>query len=569
MSERRVLTIELSYRDSTIIMKRCRLTDPVALTWGVLLVSSMLFAAWMLCARGYGKGWVDDIAYSRVFTSDMGYVSAEDTYMFCEGDEISTLSDALGSGYWHYMLQNGRLANFLMLLSNLLPPWLVSLLHGAAYGFMIAGILRLGLGREWSGRPLALAGAVVAVWCFFPWWDMYASSDFMFNYVWGAAACLWSATAIFTPSEQRRLRWLWLVVPASMVHEGLSAMLDVGIVAYVLCNLKTYISDPRRLVLPAAFGLFSFVPLLSPGIWERSSYLSGGELDTYFLSYVVLAKSAFVLAVAAAFVIAGVRARRWVALAVCVSMLVAAYAISIKVSVAGRGLWGAYLVAAVMLCRLCSGVRLGESAVRLGALAVTAALCVWGVQLCRWQWRMSAERDAIVEELRAGHPEGMYSLSPVTDYDRIPWWLFGIPGTVGSMESGNRRLIYADITGREERRIGFIALLPTAPTLEESMESLPPLPSGLRGDKHCIVSAERHPDACFSLTFSPDPEPGAAGWHPVYSLRKFDGPVRCKSICEEAGLRLSNGDSVYVYRPMRIARSLWNHRLIDAEPCSE
>ena len=542
-----------------------RLKSPVALTWGILLVSSMLFAAWMICARGYGKGWVDDIAYSRVFTSDMD----DFKYFKNAGYEINSITDVFPSIYWHYMLLNGRLANFLMFFYSLLPRWLGPLLHGAAYGFMVSGVMRFGLGRGWTRHPLALAGTVSLMWCCYPWWDMHASADFMFNYVWSGAACLWSAVVLFTPADQRRLRWLWLVIPASMMHEGMSAVLDVGILVYLACNLKTYVSDPKRLVLPAAFGLFSFIPLLSPGIWELASHAGDKVRDLQFTCYEFFAKNWPVVAVSVIFCFVTARRREWKVLALFASMITAAFSISLFSYMSGRALWIGYLLASVMLCRLCAGVRLKPWFTYMSALALTLCVCLWGVQLCRWQWRTSAERDAAFAELRQGHPEGEYVFTPVTNYDELPWWLFDIPGTIGASNPADRTYMYCETHNDLNGLYGCIALMPEAPTLEESIGKIPLLPSGLRGDKHHIVTRERQNNCYFLLTFSRYPEPGAPGWHPLYSLRKFDGPVPCKSSCDEVGLRLENGDSVYMYRPMNIARSLWNHRLIDAEPCFE
>lgn len=222
-----------------------------------------------------------------------------------------------------------------------------------------------------------------------------------------------------------------------------------------------------------------------------------------------------------------------------------------------------------MLCRLCAGIRFKPWFTYTSALTLTLCVCLWGVQLCRWQWRTSAERDAVFAELRQGHPKGAYVFTPVTNYDELPWWLFDIPGMTGSSNPADRTYMYCETHNDLHGLYGCIALMPEAPTLEESIGKIPLLPSGLRGDRHHIVTRERQTNCYFLLTFSQYPEPGAPGWHPLYSLRKFDGPVPCKSSCDEVGLRLENGDSVYVYRPMNIARSLWNHRLIDAEPCFE
>lgn len=547
--------------------RRSRFRDPRALTRGILAVASMLFAAWMLCARAGGKGWGDDFAYSRIFTSEMDGFK----YLLCIGREIGSLSDIAGSVCWHYLLLNGRLANFLMMFYSLLPGWVGPLLQGVAYGFMMAGIMRLGLGRGWKRRPLALACMTVLVWCVFPWWDMHSSVDFMFNYVWSGAACLWSAAVLFTPSEQGRLRWLWLVIPAAMMHEGLSAVLDVGIVAYMVCNIRAYRSHPRRLVLPAAFGLFSLVPLLSPGIRAYASITSARELSLHFISYELTVQNWPVAAVFAAYCVYAVWRREWRALAVFAAMVLVSFGICLVAYMSGRALWSGYLLAAVMLCRMCVGLRFSPRLTGVCAVALAVCLCLWGVQLCRWQLRTSREREAVFAELRTGHAEGAYVFTPVTNYEELPWWLFQIPASVGAVAPEFRAYMYCEAYNelRGECRYGCIALMPEVSTLEESIDKIPLLPSGLRGDRHHIVTRERQTNCYFLLTFSQYPEPGAPGWHPLYSLRKFDGPVPCKSSCDEVGLRLENGDSVYMYRPMNIARSLWNHRLIDAEPCFE
>lgn len=536
--------------------------SPKALTIGILVLSSVLFAAWMFCARGYGKGWMDDFAYTKVYTAEMD----GDKYFSNSGPEIQGLTDIFSSIYWHYMLLNGRLANFLMLFYSQLPSWLAAMLQGAAYGFMIAGIMRLGLGENWRRRPLALAGMVALVWFAFPWWDMHASADFMFNYVWSGAACLWSAVALFTPSQQGRLRWLWLVIPAAMMHEGFGAVLDVGILVYFFTKPKSYITRPRLLILPLVFGLCSLVPMLSPGIRQHASDVTYDILDTHYLLYDLATKSWPVLVACAVFIVWAVCKKQWRLAAVCLTMIVVTYSISIFALTLGRALWPAYLVAAVTLCRVCANIRIKPRLTAALALSVTALVSVWGIDLCRWQWRTSLERDAVLEEMRRGHPEGVYVMTPVTNYNHLPWWLFDIPGTVGAINPGHRAYIFAETYNDIDSYFKSIALMPAAPTLEESIESLPPLPSGLRGDKHHIVTRRRQLNRSFTLIFSEKPDPRDGYPQHVYSFRTFDAPVHCPGYCEEVGLRLSSGDSVYVYRPILIPRSLWNHPLIDAQP---
>lgn len=528
----------------------------------MLAISSALFAAWMLCARGYGKGWMDDAAYTRVLTSGMD----DFRYFFCSGHEIQGMADICSSVYWHYMLLNGRLANFLMLFYSQLPAWAAPLLHGAAYGFMISGIMRLGLGSSWSRRPLALACIVALVWALFPWWDLYASADFMFNYVWSGAACLWSVSAMTASTDRVRLRWLWLVIPAAMMHEGVSAVVDAGIAAYVVAGYRSWRHDPGRLVLPAAFVIASMVPLMSPGIRALASSRVHEELTGHFIFNMVLAKNWFLPVVFLLYSRYAIRRKRLSEYVSCTAAMLAVFGISLISAAAGRALWAGYLLAAVMLCRVCAGIMLRPLVSVSAAVMLSAATWSWCVSLCRWQWRTSAERDAVFAELRSGHPEGEYVMCHVTDYDEIPWWLFDIPGNLGETGCSNRAYVHAELHNRISDRWRFFAVMPPASTLARSIESLPALPSGLRGDKYRILTPRRQPDMRFELTFGADPEPGASWSHPLYSSRRFGSPVSCVCTCDETGLRLPDGDSVYVYRPTYLPRSLWDHPLTDARP---
>lgn len=533
----------------------------------LLVLAAVIFGVWMLCARGYGKGWMDDLPYSHICTPDM----TKGTFFLCMGKPVETLGDIFSSIYYHYLVVNGRFANSLMFIYVMLPPWLGPVLQGGLYALMVCGIMRLGVGRGWRSQPLALILTVCLIWTVFMWDDMYASADFMINYMWTSAGVVWSLIAIFTPELCRRKRWLWVIIPTAMMHEAAGATAVGGIIAYMIVERERLWADKRQLLLPCAFLLFSLVPIITPALGEHIDDRYLIRVDGKMLLYRVILKNWFVVLISLAYAIWSVRKKNWKKLAVYEAMILLNVVIFIISFRTDRAFWFAYLAATVMLLDMCHGIRVNRQIKFWLSIPVAALLLWWGIQLCKWQWRCSLERDAVVAELRQGHPEGDYVLSPVTNYYEMPWWLFNMVGTVGEMGTSQRNYIYLDNRKCHPKYEYRFIPLPPAATLEESLNSLPVLPSGLRGNKSVVVSKKEIPQAYLMYKCSKESSGDLSSVNPIYSLRTYsDDDATCfPSYSDPVILKMKDGEILYLYRPAAIPRSLWNYELADAWPAIE
>lgn len=531
----------------------------------VLFAGAAIFAAWMLCARGTGVGWMDDYAYSLTFEPQETY---NDVVFFCynDGERINSLRDSLVSSWWHYQVVNARLANMLMFFYWHLPVWLAILLQGLCYGAMVAGIMKLASGKEWLRRPLALVLIMMFAWAVFPWDDLYASADYMLNYVWSGAACVWSLWAVL--NYKSKLRWLWLVIPAAMMHEGLSAATDVGMLVHVLLHRKMYFRHPRRVVLPLAFALFSLVILLSPSTFAVSASKDWSNLNSEFFLRSVLYPNVVMLAVAVVYLVQYLRGKHYKCAAIYLSVMATSIAISFVSVQTGRALWMAYIMSAVMLVQMCARIRLGRRPALGLAGVLTALLCFWGYQVCAMQWSATCEREAVKEELRRGHPEGRYVLQNVTSYKDVPWWMFGVPEVVLEFRYYQQYVILKEAIGDGIKSpYDNFAVLPPAEDLESSIASMPVLSSGLRGDLKGFVSDKRAKDARIMMYFEGEDHISEPGWHPMYLLRSYKGRIPRMVFCMEMELHTQSGDTLWYYRPWSLPRPLWGRRLIEAYVC--
>lgn len=544
-------------------------------------VAALWVVIWMLCCAGpSGVGWMDDMPYRHI-----ALPGQENDFSFfcCEGPYIQGMEDALTAAWNHYLAVNGRLANTLMFFYGLLPPVVGPLLQGVMYALMMAAILRLGLGRGWRRHYLAAAGLVALGWVVLPWGDMMGSADFLLNYVWSSALVLWSL--VVCRGFSTRLGWLWMVIPAALMHESISAAADAGLGLFILLNIREYRRRPKALVLPLAFMVASLGVLFAPGFLIRAGQIDGQMVDYgWFISYKLGVREWPLWVLTALSVLYGVKRRTVRKLIPAWGIIAGAFAISVYALAYERSLWIADCVGLAMLVWICSRIRVGRILKGVLAVAVMLAVSVWMGAICVLQWGLSRERDVVMSALR----ESPYPVmcADITEYTQIPWWMLDIPASVGEGTTGIRANISAEVLGLNTGRFAVLPPLEgqsryTASTDPEailkSIESLPELDPGVRGNLYVIVSRHRLPEY-MEMTFAPSPEgerplPGVA---PIYRLRKYTAPYTLRNWADRTAVptallgagypqRLGT-DTLYFYRPIAPARSLQSLRLTRVAP---
>ncbi|MCM1318868.1 MAG: DUF6056 family protein [Muribaculaceae bacterium] len=531
----------------------------------VISIAATVFALWMFCARpsADSPGWHDDYAYSRIAEQ----VGNPYDYFSESSAHIVTFGDTCKSIVNHYMYVNGRLANLILYLLNYLPWWLIPILHGAAYWLMIAGIIKLGVGESYPKSGLAAICVVWWVWIVFPWYDMSVCTAYIVNYIWTSAMCLLSLWAMLDSPEQTRLRWLWLIIPTAMMHEGFSAIIGVGMLAYIIAQRKEYLARPRALILPAAFALLSTFTLLSPGFREIVSS-RGNDMQAYIQDFgVLLFKNLPVYLIIAIYIFRCFRhfnRQRVVYLA----MLLAGLAMMIFTKCTGRALWMTYLVCTIVTLQMCRHIKIGYSTANISTVILTLALGVWGYFLCKYQFRYTREKTAVEKEIRSNGFSRNYILSPVSFNEASPWWLFDVPEPSATNPKTNLRYIRLFEAAHTGTRLFEPITLPPAQNLPEALKRMPQLPSGLRGDVHGIISHERDTDKTILFTYQTRADHSLPGWHPLYSLQPIGAASEATFTiaikCEERALIVAPRDTLWYYFAPHTPRALASHPLLNA-----
>lgn len=214
----------------------------------------------------------DDFWYSRnypdAFNGD--HELNFDYFRSISGEYLTTWKQAIESCKNHYLYHdNARMANNLMLISNLAPEWLVDFVSAIFLVLLVWGIIRAACPRQ-KITPL-LWGASLLIVFLFPWWEHpMICADFMMNYLWSTTILIWAWIAITGNPHKRQL---WYLIPfcvfAGTMHEGLSASMIAGLFVYLILNRHE--SNGCRWIL---FGAVVFGPvfiIFSPALlWEFS-----------------------------------------------------------------------------------------------------------------------------------------------------------------------------------------------------------------------------------------------------------------------------------------------------------
>lgn len=401
----------------------------------ILTILSIGMLAWMLAAGNI----TDDFPYSHCVQSpeifDSNYPRAAEAFWGCEGDKISSLKDVINSIPNHYILVNGRLANFFALTSSIVNPFIIDCLHAVVFSLLIYLMLKLISLRTTNFlSPIFLSIFAWAVWIILPWEDGIASSCFFFNYVWSSTfnlAFIYLILSLHYPQTRNRIIVTTaLALIAGAMHEGFSLPISGLLIAIIAYDYyKSRKISPSLCVPIVAYWLSTIVVSASPAVWslldDRNnfdylptffSYFIGVRLWPLWLSIILLSVNC----------LRNKKIDRISFILAAIAILSVAVAIIARQS--ARALWLTYLLALIISFRSLPISWLSHSARPLTtaiAFVATLALAVWLYSLSAWQYRFSQQTDDIFSSLNVTLTNIAYANTSTTG--TMPWWLWEIP----------------------------------------------------------------------------------------------------------------------------------------------
>lgn len=491
----------------------------------------------MWCASLDGIGWADDFPYSHMPLEG----GSEPDFFDCKGEVLTGFSQVPEACLRHYMVVNGRLANLLAFGVLLLPGWCVFLLNSLAFAGMLLGILRLTFGREWGRHYLALLLAAIALWVALPWQDNLASQDYFMNYVWSSALNLLFLSLLFCPSPRIGVVKLCLLgAIAATMHEGMSVAICAGLLIMLFARKRESSLAPLLVYM-----LFSLWPLLSPGIWALAGKRTSVPFDLHFFTHTI-ALAAWPVVVAGLLTVwNALRNHSFTRRSLVVwCIILTAIAICIVSHQGGRALWLPLCLSIVVILSLVRP-RLSVRWKRASTAVSFAALMIWGLWVCAWQYYASRERNLLIAELRGGSDIVYIDL---LQPDEMPWLLMGTVAYVNGDQTV-RSNIAAHLYGDAWR---VLALLPRD-WQGKQIEELPSIPgtAGAHGLPYMFLTRRPVKEA----RYIHDPSRASTvARNPLKSVRSY-----IKSDPREETILMENrqlSDSLWVCRPLYIAPSL-------------
>lgn len=243
---------------------------PQGVSWCAVGLLTACFSVFMLCCCRYADDWI--------YMHGRGSTFYE--FAHCLGGDNASMAEALGSCADHYAHSNGRMADKLLILVNLLPLWAGRLAVGLSLGVCAVALCRLSLGSRWTRRPFAVAALLWLIMLLLPWNHQFTSVSVGFNYVLSGAVTL--SAVCLTLYHEGRFGWrMAYVLPfmffAGAMHEGFSVPTFLGFMA--LCVSRRH-AGPCRWAMLAAYAVGVLFLLSSPGTSGRMGGVDAWSLLT-------------------------------------------------------------------------------------------------------------------------------------------------------------------------------------------------------------------------------------------------------------------------------------------------
>lgn len=283
----------------------------------------------------------------------------------------------------HYLTDNARLSNILLVPLLLLPKWVSSLLTVAAWGWVLyAGAKMAGLRSDSvSGWTLW-----IALTCFIlPWYDSMGALCYQFNYILPSALSLICISLFCNGKRHRPLTCLLCGLICGAWHEGFSLPIAGAMLLLYLTDSKTRTRDNTLMLIGLAAGIIWL--LVSPGFRTRFQMVAGHESHIMFGSILMktLLQPAMLLSLAAIALLPLTRRERLrnfftpLNLILIISMA-ASYMMHLATLVSPRSGWWAEIAGLILLTE---ALRILPGGRTPAWLKCTATLLLGGLTLWR------------------------------------------------------------------------------------------------------------------------------------------------------------------------------------------
>lgn len=377
----------------------------IALSLTIILLSAAGFAAWMLNVGNI----CDDLYFYRI------YPAAGEGEPGPWRPAIETIGDGLRS-YVNFSLYglNPRLAHILAFPAFALNQAVVDLLHGLMFGVMLAG-LGAAVDRRWFEKPTLTAVVVALVWITWPWSNMKASSDYMFNYLWPTAMNVWFIVLLLWKIDRAgragMVATCALGAVAAAMNEGIAVSIDAAIVAWIVwrqvCCRKGVSTTPppsrRQMVAGACYIVGSMWLMMFPSIYNRVSNEPMRELTmiTLLYQYVIRAPWVYIAlgAVPATAWRLGARgAWKFVDTNIFFyAAMTASYVVALYINspMSPRIMWVAFMMSTLIIARCLTALAPGAMSRRWPAVVAAVVLTAFYAELSATQARLYAEYRAV------------------------------------------------------------------------------------------------------------------------------------------------------------------------------
>lgn len=392
----------------------------------MLAAVAAAYTALMLCS-GHG---IDDWIY--MFGSGSNFYE----FWHCTGEPIRTASQAWESTVYHYMTSNGRLADKLLIFTNLMPMWVCKLGIGLAWGVATWALARLSLGPGWARRPLGTALLLWAIFLVCVWDHFFVSSAVGLNYVVSAALVL-PVVILFlgggkSDGPAAKAAIILLAFAAGFMHEGYSLPVLGAMGVYWLMHRRL---TARQWLVSLPFIAGTAVLMAAPGTGVRMDDAGWGIFSWYFTSHILYIMPALWLLGAAGVALLIFRFKKGARSGGALFFVVAGFLgvlVGLIAQVTERAYWFPSWLLVIAVFRMLTPYVPHRSGMmgRIAGLALGAALTGWLCWAAALQHRYTRETDMVERRVRATASPLLFA--DVSNFMQTPPALMALPHPVMS-----------------------------------------------------------------------------------------------------------------------------------------
>lgn len=386
----------------------------------IFIAFSIVYFAWMISCDTYFDDWIYKKSSGETF----------DEFWNCTGGSIQNLGDAFNSCINHYHHSNGRLADKIVIFSNLLPDIISRVIHALCLGLTLYFSSILCFRDKWKisiGGTAILSASIIFL---LPWNDYFNASAINYNYLLSATLNLPIIISYITDRHRYNSYkiYIYILAPiAGMMHEGFSIPILAGMLLHTLTFHKSI--KPHHITLFLTYFIGALILLIAPGTIKRISDVSlCNPTFEWSLHTLFMYTPPFWLITIVSIYISirhGIKelVKRYIFNTFILTAGIIGFSIGVYTMMRGRAEWMPGLMFIIASYNILWGNNSIFKLQKTIGITISVISILWLLTVAQQQYEYSQEQQKIESEIAFTD----IIFADISNFQTTPWWMFDTP----------------------------------------------------------------------------------------------------------------------------------------------